>query len=197
VLENANPESTVSWAMLFMDFGPMVELAEPGEVSALPSHQTTYKRAALADHDQELHQLLEVEAVLQAALVARGDRLYMESAARQSHVNPTRARSMLSGQYFAGLQYAPLRIRQQGFSFPRRLAYAAAAPLIVAVQMRRSLREIARTGRTRELLPRILPALLAGLTAQQVGETLGYVTGRQAGAPEGRLSLELDRASHL
>ncbi len=196
-LENANPESIVSWAMLFMDFGPMVELAEAGEASALPSHQTTYKRAALGGHDQELHQLLEVEAVLQAALLARGDRLYMESAARQSHLNPTRARSMLSGQYFAGLQYAPLRIRQEGFSFARRLGYAAAAPLIVAVQVRRCLREIARTGRTRELLPRILPALLAGLTAQQVGETLGYVTGRQAGAPEGRLSLELDRASHM
>jgi hypothetical protein len=95
------------------------------------------------------------------------------------------------------MQYAPLRIRQERFSLLRRVAYAAAAPLIVAVQLRRTLREIARTGRTRELLPRLLPALLAGLTAQQAGETVGYLTGRQARAPEGRLSLELDRASHL
>lgn len=196
-LENANPDSAVSWAMLFMDFGPAVELAEPGEVHALPSHQTTYKRTALLGHDQDLHQLLEVEAVLQSALVERGDRLYMESAARRSHLNVTRARSMLTGQYLAGLQYAPLRVRQEGFSLARRLAYVAAAPLILAVQMRRCLGEVARTGRTRELLPRMLPALVAGLFAQQAGETVGYVTGRQAGAPEGRVSLELDRASHI
>ncbi len=196
-LENANPESVVSWAMLFMDFGPAVELSEPGEVRALPSHQTSYTRPALEGHDQDLHELLEVEAVLQASLVARGDRLYMESAARRSHLNPTRLRSMVSGQYLAGLQYAPLRIRQEGFSAMRRLAYAAAAPLIVVVQARRTLREVARTGRTRELLPRMLPAVLFGLIAQQAGETVGYLTGRQGQAPEGRLSLELDRASHL
>jgi len=195
-LENANPESVVSWAMLFMDFGPAVELAEPGEARALPSHQTSYTRAALEGHDQELHELLEVEAVLQAALLARGDRLYMESAARRSHLNPTRVRSMVRGQLLAGMQYAPLRIRQERFSLPRRVAYAAAAPLILLVQLRRTLREIARTGRTRELLPRMLPALLAGLAAQQAGETLGYLTGRQGIAPERRLSLELDRGSH-
>ena len=196
-LENANPESVVSWAMLLMDFGPAVELTEPAEVRALPSHQTSYTRAALEGHGQDLHELLEVEAILQASLVARGDRLYMESAARRAHLNPTRVRSMASGQYLAGLQYAPLRIRQEGFSAIRRLAYVAAAPLIVLVQMRRTLREIARTGRTRELVPRILPALVLGLVAQQAGETVGYVTGRQAKAPEGRLSLELDRSSHL
>lgn len=196
-LENANPESVVSWAMLLMDFGPAVELAEPGEVRALPSHQTSYTRPALEGHGQDLHQLLEVEAVLQASLVARGDRLYMESAARRAHLNPTRVRSMASGQYLAGLQYAPLRIRQEGFSGMRRLAYAAAAPLIFVVQMGRTLRQIARIGRTRELVPQILPALVLGLAAQQAGETVGYVTGRQARAPEGRMSLELDRASHL
>ena len=196
-LTNANPESVVSWGMLFMDFGPAVELAEPGEARALPSHQTTYKRAALAGHEQDLHELLEVEAILQAALLERGDRLYMESAARRAHLNVTRPRSVLNGQFLAGLQYAPQRIRQERFSIARRLAYAAAAPLIVAVQLRRCLGEIARTGRTRELVPRILPVLLTGLVAQQAGETVGYVTGRQAGAPEGRLSFELDRQSHL
>jgi hypothetical protein len=196
-LENANPESIVSWAMLFMDFGPAVELAEPAEVRALPPHQTTYKRAALAGHDQDVHELLEVEAILQAGLLARGDRLYMESAARRAHLNVTRTRSMLHGQFLAGLQYAPLRIRQEGFSVARRLAYAGAAPLILVVQLRRCLGEIARTGRTRQLVPRILPAMVAGLGMQQAGETVGFLTGRQAGAPAGRLSVELDRASHI
>lgn len=196
-LTNANPESVVSWAMLFMDFGPAVELAESAEARAVPSHQTSYTRAALENHEQPLRQLLEVEAILQASLVARGDRLYMESGARRSHLNVTRVRSMLTGQYLAGMQYAPLRIRQEGFSALRRAGYAAAAPLIFLVQLRRTLREIARTGRTGELLPRILPAVIAGLAAQQAGETVGYITGRQARAPEGRLSLELDRASHL
>jgi len=196
-LLNANPDTLVSWAMLFLDFAPNVELARPGEVTALPSHHTVYKRDAIAGHREELHQLLEVEAVLQSALVRRGDGLYAESAARQMHVNVSRVRSMVRGQFLGGRQYAPLRVRQEGFSIARRAAYAAAAPAIVLVQLRRILTQVARAGRTRDLIPRMLPVLLLGLVAEQAGETAGYLGAGQGGAPEDRMSVELERGSHV
>lgn len=194
---NANPGSAISWAMLFLDFSPSVELAEPGEVRALPSHHTVYKRDALTGHREPLHRLLEVEAVLQSALLARGDRLYQESAARQLHVNVSRLRSMVTAQFYGGLQYAPLRVREEGFSLARRLAYGAAGPLIALVQLRRILGHVRRAGLTRELIPRMMPALLIGLVAEQLGETVGYLSRSQGRAPEKRLTIELDRASHI
>ena len=196
-MENANPETMVSWAMLFLDFAPAVEVAEPAEVTALPSHHTIYSASALAGHDQELRRLLEVEAVLQRALLDRGERLAMESAARQRHLNVSRVRSMIRSQYLGGRQYAPLRVREEGFSAARRLGYALAAPLIVLVQLRRILGHVARTGRTRQLVPRMLPALVLGLVAEQAGETVGYLSDGQGGAPEGRLTLELERSRHV
>jgi hypothetical protein len=196
-LGNANPGSAISWAMLFLDFSPSVELAEPGEVRALPSHHTVYKRGALAGHREPLHRLLEVEAVLQSALLARGDRLYQESAARQLHVNVSRLRSMVTAQFYGGLQYAPLRVREEGFSLARRLAYAAAAPLITLVQLRRILGHVGRAGLTRDLIPRMLPAMLVGLVAEQLGETLGYLGRGEGRAPEKRLTIELDRGRHV
>jgi hypothetical protein len=196
-LGNANPQTMVSWAMLFLDFASSIELVEPEEVTALPSHHTFYKREAILGYGEELHQLLEVEAVLQSALVSRGERLYMTSAARQLHVNVSRIPSMLKSQFYGGLQYAPLRIREEGFSIARRLGYAAAAPLIVVVQLRRILGHVARAGRARELLPRMLPMLLMGLVAEQLGETAGYLGSSQAHAPESRLTLELERVRHV
>jgi len=196
-LGNANPDSLVSWAMLFLDFAPSVELARPGEVTVLPSHHTVYKREAIEGHREELPKLLEVEAVLQSALVNRGDRLYSESAARQLHVNVSRLGSMLTAQFYGGLQYAPLRIREEGFSLARRLGYAGAAPLIALVQLRRILGQVARAGRRRELIPRMLPVLMLGLLAEQAGETLGYLGSGQRRGPERRMTIELARARHV
>ena len=186
-MENANPETMVSWAMLFLDFAPAVEVAEPAEVHgpALPPHHLQAIGAGRAT-TEELHRLLEVEAVLQRALLDRGERLGMESAARQRHLNVSRVRSMIRSQYLGGRQYAPLRVREEGFSAARRLGYALAAPLIVLVQLRRILGHVARTGRTRQLIPRMLPALVLGLVAEQAGETVGYLSdgpGRRARGP--------------
>ena len=196
-LANANPDSMASWATLFLDFAPSVELDRAGEVTALPSHHTIYKRDALLGHREDLHQLLEVEAVLQSALVSRGDRLYAENAARQRHVNVSRLRSLVRAQFLGGRQYAPLRIREEGFSPARRLGYAVAAPVVVLVQLRRILRHVARAGLARELLPRMLPALVLGLVAEQAGETVGYLGAGQGRAPEDRMGLELGRGSHV
>src|SRR5512139_3991961 len=53
-IANANPGNMISWASLFTDFGPWVEPAEAGEISQLPWHHTSYKRAVLLEYGPKL-----------------------------------------------------------------------------------------------------------------------------------------------
>jgi hypothetical protein len=83
-IANANPGNSVNWASFFTDFGPWVEPAEGGEISHLPWHHAVYKRSILLEYGPELETMLETESILHADLQARGYRLYLEPAARQS-----------------------------------------------------------------------------------------------------------------
>jgi hypothetical protein len=58
------------------------------------------------------------------------------------------------------------------------------------------LRDIRRTGRSAELLPRILPALAVGLTLSALGELAGYAAGAGR-APERIGEMEVRRMPHV
>ncbi len=194
---NANPERAVSWASLLIAFEGSVEPQVSEEAEKLPSHHTHYKRAALAPYSDRLDDLLETEAALCDDLRRRGERLYLSAAARERHINVSALRSFLGMTYLGGRTFAAARVQGGGFSPLHRLLYSAAGPLIVAVKLRRLLREIRRIDRSRELIPRILPAVLLGLTLFQVGELVGYVTASAGAAAEDRMTQELDRSSHV
>ena len=194
---NANPESALSWAALLIAFGGSVEPQVSKEVEVLPSHHTHYKRAALAPYEDRLEEMLELEAVLYEDLRRRGERLYLAAGARERHINVSALRSFVEGVYFGGRTFGAARVHDDDFSALQRLLYSAAGPLIVMVKLRRVIGEIRRIKRSRELIPRILPALLLGLTGFQLGELHGYVTGSPGAAAEDRMMHELDRSSHV
>ena len=94
----------------------------------------------------------------------------------------------------AGRAYAASRA--EGWPAWRRAVYACGSPLIPLVRGRRVLRDIRRTGRSAELLPRILPALTLGLTLSALGELAGYALG-PGGASRLIGEMELRRMPHV
>ena len=195
VLLNANPGSLISWAHLFSDFSAWVAPAAGGVATALPSHQTSYKRDLLLEYGTQLDSMMESESSVQKDLRDRGHKLYLEPGAATRHVNVSRLGSLLKVEFHGYRMFGTVRAATGHWSVFRRLLYIVGGPLIPLVRLRRILSEIRRCGRQRELLPGILPALFAGLAAGALGEMVGYCFGA-GDAAQKRLSFELDRRSH-
>jgi hypothetical protein len=191
---NGNPQTMRSWTNLFLDYGPWLDPCAGGAVRELPTHNSSFKRAELLALEAELPELLRYSEGLDAVLRARGGQLYLEPRARTFHVNVSRPASWLVERAAAGRAYAAARAA--GWPGWRRAAYALGSPLIPLVRGRRVLGYIRRTGRSEELLPRILPALAVGLAVSALGELAGYALG-PGRAPRLIGEMELRRMPHV
>ena len=195
-VRNANPATGASWAMLFLEFGAWVPPATAGERPLLPSHQTSYKRAALLAHDDELDNLLESETRLQAVLLSDGHRLYFEPAAQTDHVNVSRLPNLMMAAYQGYRMFAANRAAQGRWSVPRRMLYVAAGPLLPLVRVYRTLGEVRRCGLLGELWAKMcLPFVIASIAAS-MGEIVGYSCGAGSAARK-RVTFELERSRHV
>jgi hypothetical protein len=195
VIENENPGSILSWAHVYVDFGPWVAPVAGGEVPKLASHHTSYKTALLQEYGERLGPMLECEGILHADLNRRGVVLRLSAGARSNHQNISRLRSNLAAAYHGARLYGAARARYFRWPVFRRVAYAAGAPLIPFIVLPRRLARIARSGRSR-LIPRLLPILLAIGAVEALGEATGYLAG-EGNAPLRRCSFELERHRHL
>lgn len=196
VVENANPESAISWADFLLSYGPWAAPNPGGEVRYLPGHNSSYKRELLLGFDGDLEQMLEVECVLHWELVRRGHRLYLDPAVRLSHLNFSRLRSWLAATFLAGRALAARRARAEGWSALRRLAYVLAAPLIPLIRGRRAARDLARIRGARPPRARVVPAVITGLLVSAAGESVGYALGPGL-APSRAAAYESHRERHL
>jgi hypothetical protein len=195
-LENANPDSSISWAHLFCDFGRAVSSARPGETPELPGHHTAYKRDPLiVRYGDRLGAMLEQEWVLHDDLKAHGERLFLEPGARARHLNVSGLRSNLRSEYLAGRAFASSRARLRSWSLTRRTLYVLGSPLIPFLRLYRTIGHIRRSGKS-DLLPRVLPALGSSLIAGSAGQAVGYALGPGRSTRE-RMSIELRRHLHL
>jgi hypothetical protein len=173
-IANGNPRTLVSWANLLIEYGPWLAPQASGPVEHLPGHNGSYKRDALVAYGEALATMLEAESVLHWDLRARGHVLRLEPAARTFHVNFSRWADSIPLRFQAGRLFGAARARR--WRPGRRLLYAAAAPLVPLVRLRRALRDARRT----EHCPppwRLVAALLALLAVDAVGELVGYLTG--------------------
>ncbi|MGH8850247.1 MAG: glycosyltransferase family 2 protein [Casimicrobiaceae bacterium] len=194
---NANPDTIISWANLFTDFGPSVEPALAGVTSHLAWHHTSYKRELLTGYETEdLQSYLETEGFLHQALQDRGYQLYLEPAAKSNHVNVSTVRSLIRCEFVGGRLFGAARVHRNNWSVTRRLLYILASPVIPIVRLRRTLREVHRTGRFGKLFPRILPSMLTALAAHCLGEISGYAFGAGDAAWQ-RVPCELNRCEFL
>jgi hypothetical protein len=171
---NANPESAVSWANLFLFYGPWVERSAPVENMLLPSENISYKRDIMMHYGDSLGSHFANDYVIHCDLLRRGFGLYLEPRARVFHWNIDSYRASFSYSLMNGIIFAAARSSE--WTFVRRLVYAGGSFLIPLIRTPRLVSDFLRTGRGR-LLPRCLPALLAGLLAGACGEMVGYIRG--------------------
>ncbi len=191
---NANPASAISWANLLIEYGQWLSPAPAGERDHLPGHNSAYKRDILVGYGDRLEAMLEAESVLHWDLRARGLKLYLEPAARTRHLNVSKLSSLADMRIAGGRLFAGWRAK--GWPWPQRLARMAGASLRPVLGMRETLPEIRRSGLSRDLFPRILPALLLALALDGLGRMIGYAFGPGL-SPSLKWYLEIDREHHV
>jgi hypothetical protein len=192
-VRNANPGSAVSWADLFIGYGPWLVPAERREADFLPGHNSSYKRDLLLAAGDGLEERMEAETLLHWELRAAGHRLLFEPAARVAHTNFSLWSSWLPAQLHNGRLFAGLRAR--GRSFAWRALYAAGSPLLPVVRLARLWRALPSRELRRRCLS-ALPALAVGLAVDACGQLLGYAFG--VGTAGARVAVyEVDRFRHV
>jgi len=194
VMRNANPGSLTSWVDFLIHYGRWLDPVPAGPIDHLPGHNSSYKRSILLDYGTSLEDMIEAESVLHWDLGAKGYKLYLEPAAKISHLNFERFSSWTSAQFHSGRLFAATRAKL--WSFSRRLLYIGGTPLIPAVCLWRTLRHLRRSQEQYHLFPKILPVLTLGLVINAAGEMAGLLLGA-GNAKEKMGNLEFHRERHL
>lgn len=175
VVRNANPGTLVSWADLLKGYGPWLAPGKSGELDHLPGHNSSYKVSALLPLGDDLGPLMEMETTLHWRLRAGGSRLFQEAKAQVAHTNFEKWGTWIPVSYHAGRVFAATRARS--WSFPKRLAFAVATPLVPLVRMWRHMRQAIVAGLPGGLIVRVAPVLLIGLILDGVGQLVGCLGG--------------------
>lgn len=173
-IENANPESTLSWANILLDYGRWLATSERGVIDDVPGHNAAYKRDALLQFGDDLPRQLRADSIMHAELRRRGYELYLEPAAKIEHLNVSRLRWSAKERFFSSRQFAGVRARD--WPVLRRLLYIGGAPLIPVVRLKRIIGFARRPANAPSLL-RLLPALSFVLLISAAGELVGYAFG--------------------
>jgi len=195
-VENANPDSVMSWVNFILAYGAFSGDVQPGQRDLLPWHNSAYKANALAPLGGRLGELLEWEGMLQEALRTRGHTLYLEPAARTHHLNVSGFVSTAALNLHRGRILGALRAEREGWSRWRRLLQACAFPLFPLIQLRHLLPGVRAMAIPPALRLRVLLGLLMALVTMAIGEGLGFAFG--LGDAIARMEdFELNRVKHL
>jgi len=173
-MRNGNPNTMLSWADFYQAYGEWSQPISSGVVRHLPGHNSSYKRDILLDYGNQLENLMQAESVLHRHLKARGCKLLLEARVCTTHINFDSWSLWIPEQYYAGRQFAATWALP--WSWPRRLLFTAASPLIPWVRLWR-VQKCVRRGKSLSFLFRLLPVLMVGLLVQGFGQTVGFAAG--------------------
>lgn len=173
-IRNGNPDSMTSWADYYLCYGEWAHASSTGPVLSLPSHHSSYKRDILLTCGGRLPTLMVDEYFLFRHLAAQGYRFLLESRTSSTHINLSSLSSWIPSRYYKGRQFAATWAHT--WSWPRRLLFAAASPLLPLVRLWRVQKRI-RRGQSCGFLIRLLPIASLGVTAEWLGQMLGFVAG--------------------
>lgn len=186
---NGNPERLESWASLLHFHGRFAGWNAPQELERLPGHQTSYKRAVLAEVP-DLGFYLNQEALLFPRLCAAGHRLLLHPAARVRHLQCSTLAAFVLNHLVSARRYAAARC--QSWSVARRLLYLFGSPMLVGLKLYRMHPDVVRSRSAGGYWPQILPYLWLGASCAAAGESLGYILG-PGSAERLKFGLEYDR----
>lgn len=170
----ANPDRFWARVSSFMDYGDWIGRRGSGETTALPWHNSSYKREALAAFGDEIFQLLEPECLLQERLKDEGHRFFVDDRASIGHLASSTARSALLSALGYGREFAITRRGE--WSIGRRLLYAVAWPVFPFIRAFKLRSQFKQYGRVYPVVP-LMPGIFSLLVATSFGECLGYLGG--------------------
>lgn len=175
VFHNANPASSVSWADLLIAYGPWMAPGRGRTMSHLPGHNSSYKRAALAEIDSELDDLFNAESLLHWRLGSLGHRLWLEPSAQVAHTNFSRWKPYVRAQWHHAVVFGATRAAP----WPplKRAAFTLASPLIPFVRGSRLVRDSLAAGVPLSRLLYAAPAVIIGLALDGAGQMAGTAAG--------------------
>lgn len=188
---NGNPNGLVSWVGFVADYGPWACGEEAVEVNVFPAFNAAYRREVLLDLGARLEAALGHGDELTRHLAARGGRALFAPAARIEHVNLARPAAWLEERYCVGRLVGANRADRWGR--PRRLAYAAASPLIALVLARRALAHHRRLDDELALPGGTWAGVIAASAIRAAGEAVGYLFGGSRRAELAADELELHK----
>ncbi|MEM6945713.1 MAG: hypothetical protein AAF565_18370, partial [Pseudomonadota bacterium] len=145
-------------------------------------------------HDHRLEDVMCKEDALHLFMRDRGERFYMCGDAVSRHVQISDLGHLMMHELATQRVFACTRTEMMEWGWGKRLLFAAGAPLIPFVRVRRALSALSRAPeRRRELMPWIALVMLLAATAGAFGEALGYLLGGKTQALEKAAPVELDR----
>jgi glycosyltransferase involved in cell wall biosynthesis len=185
IMGNANPATAMSWANLFILYGPWVGLTKGGIFDDIPGENSSYKTHILRACGPDLQTLLNgaQDSLVHRSLRANGHQLYVDPKAKVYHYNFESPGPSVKEHFGCGRSFAGARARY--WSALRRMLYAGGTPLIPLVRFMRIWKNIRQSDNKGDLLPGTIPALLLGLVSGALGELVGYTFG------QGRAKLEM------
>jgi len=190
---NGNPNTMLSWADFYQAYGEWSQPISSGAVRHLPGHNSSYKRDILLAYGNQLEDLMQAESVLHRHLRARGYELMLESRTCTTHINFDSWSSWIPVKYYTGRQFAATWALP--WSWPRRLLFTAASPLIPWVRLWRIQKHV-RRGQPHSLLIRLLPTVFVGLLVEGLGQMVGYAAGA-GDSIEKVVKYEFHRVKHI
>jgi hypothetical protein len=175
VVSNANPFSWISWGSYLVYYGEMSYPQPEERIKYLPANHSCYRKELLLEYGERLPDMLEMEPVLHADLLARGYRLFQEAGSIAYHLNFSNLKYAAREYYHASRIFAAQR--RDGWGLGRRLVYTAGSPLLPLVRMKRIAGYWAQGGwGITVFLKAFVPALIL-LAVGAAGEMLGYSLG--------------------
>jgi hypothetical protein len=173
-IENST-DHLLNWATYFADLGRYHNPLPAGESGYASVVNVSYKREALKSIRAVWNERFS-ETAVHAALLASGEKLALSGAiiVRQ-YRDDVQFGSSLRDFFIWGRSYGSTRSRLAGTA--RRLMYVCLSPLIPAVLLLRSARDVFRKRRLVAAWLKSLPIALLLTLAWSAGELMGYVAG--------------------
>jgi len=179
-----------------MDFGRCLQPVKSEEKYTLATHHIAYKKEVLFKFKDNLGELLGNETVMINELKKNSYKAYLESGTRSYHINISKMSSLLASEFYGGRQFAANKSKFNNWSIVRRSVNIVGSPLRPVSKLYRITKDLFRTNKMKQLMPRILPGLALALIFYSAGEVLGYMFGAGK-ASANRVGVELNRSEHI
>lgn len=174
VFANDNPATATSWSNFLLQYGAWADPPPQEEPTHIGGHMSSYRRDVLLAYGDDLPRKLETSVAMHWELIEQGHRLAIAPGALVYHQNHSRFLPSLELRFQTGRLFAANRTAS--WSLLRRLAYAAATPLIPPLRLSRLLRAAIRVGLVRRL-PRLALVSTVLLIWDGVGQAVGALAG--------------------